>query len=192
MRLNPLDRPRSLLVRLGFAASRRRYGQVLPPLSVLYARLPRLLRPQLGLLRLAGAGLTLDRRLARLLEIHVSQLNGCSFCGDLHRFEARRDGVTAELLAELPRHDVSDRFPPSERAALAFAEALVRDRRADDALWDAVRAHHDDRAVAEIVWLVAFVGYLNHLATALELPSAGLCALPSAASPPDALVRGRA
>ena len=67
----------------------------------------------------------LDRRLVELVNIRVSQLNGCGFCLDLHVRQAAQKGETPQRLAVLPAWRDVDLFSPMERAALALAEAIT-------------------------------------------------------------------
>jgi AhpD family alkylhydroperoxidase len=67
----------------------------------------------------------LDRLLVELVNIRVSQLNGCGFCLDLHVRRAVKNGEVPQRLAVLPAWRDVDLFTPTERAALALAEALT-------------------------------------------------------------------
>jgi AhpD family alkylhydroperoxidase len=67
----------------------------------------------------------LDRLLVELVNIRVSQLNGCGFCLDLHVRQAVKNGETAQRLAVLPAWRDVDLFTSTERAALALAEAIT-------------------------------------------------------------------
>lgn len=67
----------------------------------------------------------LDRLLVELVNIRVSQLNGCGFCLDLHVRRAVKNGETPQRLAVLPAWRDVDLFSPTEQAALALAEAIT-------------------------------------------------------------------
>jgi AhpD family alkylhydroperoxidase len=67
----------------------------------------------------------LDRLLVELVNIRVSQLNGCGFCLDLHVRQALKNGETPQRLAVLPGWRDVDLFSPMEQAALALAEAIT-------------------------------------------------------------------
>jgi AhpD family alkylhydroperoxidase len=67
----------------------------------------------------------LDPLLIELVNIRVSQLNGCGFCLDLHVRRAVTNGETPQRLAVLPAWRDVDLFSPTERAALALAEAIT-------------------------------------------------------------------
>jgi len=64
--------------------------------------------------------------LVELVNIRVSQLNGCGFCLELHVRRAAGNGETPQRLAVLPAWRDVDLFSPTERAALALAEAITK------------------------------------------------------------------
>jgi AhpD family alkylhydroperoxidase len=67
----------------------------------------------------------LDQLLVELVNIRISQINGCGFCLDLHVRRAVKNGETPQRLAVLPAWRDVDLFTPTERAALALAEAIT-------------------------------------------------------------------
>ncbi len=67
----------------------------------------------------------LDRLLVELVNIRISQLNGCGFCLDLHVRIALKNGETPQRLAVLPAWRDVDLFSATEQAALALAETLT-------------------------------------------------------------------
>jgi AhpD family alkylhydroperoxidase len=67
----------------------------------------------------------LSRGVVELLNVRVSQLNGCAFCLDLHDRLAHEAGVTAQQLAVLTAWRKASVFNPTERAALAIGEAAT-------------------------------------------------------------------
>ncbi len=129
MRLQPIERPHSLFLRIARWLSRRQLGKVMMPLKVVYPRIPGLLRAQLGLLKLSQNGLSLEPRLRFLVETWVSMTNGCSFCGDLHEAQGLRAGLPEQLFRSLPRFRTDPAFSARERAALAAVEEIARKRR---------------------------------------------------------------
>lgn len=67
----------------------------------------------------------LSRAVVELLNVRVSQLNGCAFCLDLHDRQAREAGVSSQQLAVLPAWREAAVFSEIERAALAIGEAAT-------------------------------------------------------------------
>ena len=99
---------------------------------------------------------------------------------------ARQQGVTEELIAELPQYETSEFFTPGEKAAIRFADILAGDhRQASPALFDALREHFTEPEILELGWrIVTFVGY-GRLIHALGLEIGQTCPLHSAETQPD-------
>jgi AhpD family alkylhydroperoxidase len=72
------------------------------------------------------ADLRIDRQLAQLLRLRVSQLNNCTYCLSLH-YEATRDaGIPRAKIDTLTAWWETELFSEAEQAALRYAEALTR------------------------------------------------------------------
>ena len=67
----------------------------------------------------------LDRTTVELINVRVSQLNGCAYCLDVHTRAALRAGESPRRLGVLSAWRDTGLFAPSERAALALAEATT-------------------------------------------------------------------
>ncbi|MGC5411618.1 carboxymuconolactone decarboxylase family protein, partial [Streptomyces sp. DT225] len=67
----------------------------------------------------------LDRRLVELINLRVSQLNGCAFCLDVHTRAALRAGESVQRLGVLAAWRDTGLFTERERAALALAESTT-------------------------------------------------------------------
>ena len=77
-------------------------------------------------IRTAAEEAGLDRVIMELVNLRVSQLNGCAFCLDLHTRQAREAGETDQRLSVLPAWRDTSLFDDTERAALGLAEALTQ------------------------------------------------------------------
>lgn len=176
MRLAPVDPLPTLLLRLAAWGSRRMLGGVMTPITVVYARFPKLFPANLRLLRLMESN-PLDPALCAVVSTWVSSLNGCSFCEDLHQANAVRAGHTGlDALRELASYESSDRFDDATRAALAFAEEVTLYKKVDDVTFDRLRAHFSEEKVVVLTWFVAMINYLNLLAVPLGIQSDGFLA----------------
>lgn len=140
--------------------------------------------PFLAFLRLYRAldrpGSPLPPGLRALVMARVSQLSGCDFCVDLNGSRALARGVPPAKLAALAEHATAPGFEPLERAALAYADAvLAPGSRVPPELRERLRAALPDDAVAELTALVAFQGMSARFNAALDVPAEGACALPT-------------
>lgn len=175
LRLAPIDRPRSWLVRLFNWFVKLRYGKVMMPSRVIYSRWPKLLWRQAPLYQLVQSGLSIDQDLRHLIEVQVSTFNGCTFCADLHRADATLMKVTREKMAAINDYETAGIFSERERAALHYVTEITRDHHATDATFDNLRSKFTETEIIEITWLQAFTTYLNRMAVPLGIGSDGFC-----------------
>ncbi len=130
-------------------------------------------RRAMAALERAAAGGPLSRRLRELLKVRASQLNGCSYCLDLHVRTARQEGETERRLAVLAGwRDTEGVFDDRELAALAFTDALTQVGVAgvpEDVRVD-VEAVFSEAEIAALVFTVVAINAWNRLAVAQSLP----------------------
>jgi AhpD family alkylhydroperoxidase len=115
----------------------------------------------------------LDPGLAQLVELRVSQVNGCAFCLRYHLGMARRVGVAQDKLDLLAGWPEASAFTIQERAALGLAEQMTRigdGGRVDNQTWQAAREVFNDEELAALVYLVALINVWNRVNVAVELP----------------------
>lgn len=175
LRLAPIDQPRSLVVRLFNWFMRWRFGKVMMPSRVIYARWPTLLWRQAPLYQLVHSGLSIDQDLRHLIEVQVSTFNGCTFCADLHRADATLMNVARAKMAAIDAYDTDPIFNARERAALRYVTEITRDHRTTDETFALLRSNFTEVEILEITWLQAFTTYLNRLAVPLGIGSDGFC-----------------
>lgn len=63
--------------------------------------------------------------LLELLNVRISQINGCAYCLDLHVRKATEAGESSQRLAVLPAWRETALFTDKERAALALVESIT-------------------------------------------------------------------
>ncbi|MBS0452964.1 MAG: carboxymuconolactone decarboxylase family protein [Proteobacteria bacterium] len=141
------------------------------------ARLPwHQLAPQaykaMGGVAAALADSTLGTRLIDLVQLRVSQINGCAYCVDKHARDLLKVGEDLQRINSLVTwHEVS-LFDARERAALQWAESLtqVAHTHAPDAAFEPLRAHFDDREIAELTLVVAMMNAWNRMGVGIRMP----------------------
>lgn len=111
-----------------------------------------------------------DARLRALIEIRVSQINGCAFCLDMHSTEARHAGETQQRLDCLAAWREAPFFSERERAALAWAEAVtqVADTHVPDAVYAAMKAHFADKELVDLTVAIGMINLWNRLNVAFR------------------------
>lgn len=174
MRIQPVEKPRSLLVRVAYWMTRRQFGKTPDAFKVIYGNAPHLSMNSYRIGQILEKKLDLPEELKLLVMTQSSLMNGCRFCADLHRAQAVQAKMGRERFADLLDFRTSPHFDEAERAALAFTEEITRDRKASDATFEALRPHFDDRQIVELAWLNAVSNFFNFQAVALELESDGL------------------
>ena len=122
------------------------------------------------------ASLTLDSTLKDLVKLRVSQINGCTFCVDMHVKEAKLHGERELRLYHLPVWRESALFNDKERAALQWAETLTRlaDHHVSDADYAAVRAHFDEEELVALTHVINTINTWNRLNAAFATPAGGM------------------
>ncbi len=174
MRLQPIEEPRGLIMRVAYWMSRRQLGAVMSPLKVLYARSPKLGRLGYRMQTVVEKGLVLDEETRLLITTHASLINGCGFCADLHLAQVVQAKLGLEKFRALEEFATSPHFDDRERSLLAYTEEMTRHRKVADATFERLRAHWNEREIVEITWLNAVGNYYNLMAVALDIESDGL------------------
>lgn len=117
----------------------------------------------------------LPKKLVALVHLRVSQINGCSFCVDMHARECRQAGESDERLFAVAAWREAPWFTDAERAALELAEAVTRiaDRgdAVSDEVWERARAHYDEAALASLLIAIANINVWNRLNVATRQPA---------------------
>lgn len=109
---------------------------------------------------------SLNPKLRALVELRVSQINGCAYCVDLHAREARHRGETQQRLDSLPVWKESPFFDDREKAALTWAESLTRiaDTHAAEADYESVRQRFSDLEMVELSLAISLANFWNRMA----------------------------
>lgn len=110
----------------------------------------------------------IDGRLKELVQIHTSQLNGCAYCVRVHVERAVKEGITADVIAQLPVWRESGVFSDRERAGLELAEAFVyiHEEGVPDDVYDRVGAILSEREYVALSWILVSINAFNRIAIA--------------------------
>ncbi len=112
------------------------------------------------------AASAIEPRLRALVELRVSQINGCAYCVDMHSHDARRAGEIQQRLDCLPVWRETPFFDDRERAALAWAESvtLVPQTGVPEADFEQVRRHFSDKDLVDLTLVIAVMNAWNRIA----------------------------
>lgn len=114
----------------------------------------------------------LDVKTMELLNVRISQLNGCAYCLDLHVKEAVQAGETPQRLAVLPAWRDTALFTEKERAALALAESITElpgplTQEHEEAY---AREHLTEEEFSAVSWLVITMNAFNRVSVTSHHP----------------------
>ncbi len=115
----------------------------------------------------------LEPSLLDLIRIRVSQLNNCGYCIDIHTKDARAAGESEQRLYCLSTWAETSFYSDRERAALAWAEAVVRLREnpvVPDDVYQGARAHFNDKELVDLTMSVIAINGFNWLAVSFNTP----------------------
>ncbi len=173
--LEPIEKPRGLVMKLVYALTRRQFGKVLTPMKVFFARLP----PAFGLF--ASKIGKLDQKLLlppetiMLVREQVARLNVCLFCIDIGRSFTIKASMNEAKFDALDQYRTSSLFTDAERAALNYVTELTRDKKVNPETFARMSAYYSERAICEIAWLVATEHFYNMTNIGLNIHSDMLC-----------------
>lgn len=109
---------------------------------------------------------SLERTTVELVKLRASYMNNCAYCVDMHTRDARAAGETEQRLYAVPVWEETPFFTPRERAALKWTEYVTRlgEHGVPDAIYEATRAHFDDKELVELTMAVVAINMWNRLA----------------------------
>lgn len=111
----------------------------------------------------------ISRSLLELVKVRVSQMNGCGYCLDMHTKDARRQGESEQRLYALAAWRETPFFTQSERALLAWAEAVTDlTRRVPDEDYDNLRNYYTEREVVALTSAVIAINAWNRWALSMR------------------------
>ena len=126
----------------------------------------------------------LERSLVELVKIRVSQINGCSYCIDMHTKDARARGETEQRIYLLNAWRETSFFSERERAALEWAEAvtLVGDTHVPDEVFERVRQQFTEPEIVALTFALVAINGWNRLAISFRIPAGSYQAAAASAS----------
>ncbi|MGY0490226.1 carboxymuconolactone decarboxylase family protein [Streptomyces sp. WG-D5] len=114
----------------------------------------------------------LEPALLELINIRVSQINGCAFCLNTHTRAALRAGESPLRLGVLPGWRDTEVFTERERAALALAETVTHpeDAVAQESAYGAAREVFDEAELSAAIWAAISINAFNRVSILSKHP----------------------
>ena len=109
---------------------------------------------------------SIDDQLKALVDLRVSQINGCAYCVDLHSNEAREAGELQQRLDCVPVWKESGLFSGREMAALEWAESVTNISTEPDieSKLKKLLEHFSETEAVDLTYIIALMNSLNRLA----------------------------
>lgn len=113
---------------------------------------------------------SIDAKLRALVELRVSQINGCVFCVDLHTKEALEEGETQKRLDQVVVWHESILFTDAERAAFAWAESVtnIAETHAPDPVFEALKEHYSEQQIVDLTFIISTMNMWNRMSAAMR------------------------
>lgn len=113
----------------------------------------------------------LEKSLLHLIKLRASQINGCSFCVNMHSHEALRDGDTQQRVLLVSAWKESPLFTERERAAFTYTEAVTKiaDAGVPDALWEATRQHFSEEEITKLTVAIGMINIWNRICVSFHV-----------------------
>jgi AhpD family alkylhydroperoxidase len=123
-------------------------------------------------IRSAAGDAGVSEQLLELVNLRVSQINGCAYCLGVHHAKALRLGEDPRRLAVLQTWQETSLFDDAESAALELAEVITRlpAPAVREEVEDAARRVLGDAAYAVVAWQAVMMNSFNRLSIVSHHP----------------------
>lgn len=113
---------------------------------------------------------SIDARLKVLIELRVSQINGCAFCIDRHSQEARAQSESQQRLDCLSVWRETTFYNDREQAALAWAEAVTRLPAGEvpEGFYQKMRLEFSEKEIVDLTIIIVMMNAWNRLAISMK------------------------
>ncbi|HET7787342.1 MAG TPA: carboxymuconolactone decarboxylase family protein [Myxococcales bacterium] len=113
---------------------------------------------------------SIEPKLAHLLKMRASQINGCAYCLDMHSKDARALGETEQRLYGLDAWREAPYYTERERAGLEWTEALTRvaEGHVPDDVYERARKQFSEKELVELSMIAVAINGWNRLAIAFR------------------------
>ena len=92
----------------------------------------------------------LDHAIKELCRVYVSRSVKCEYCGNQRSIKGANEGLREGHYDDLVNFEKSAKYDERQKAALAYAEAIVWRLDTDDAFWERVKRHFSEPELVEL------------------------------------------
>ena len=128
------------------------------------------------LFKISKIKLSVDPAIKNLVDIRASQLNGCTFCVDMHVKEAKLRGERDLRVHHVAVWRESKLFSDKERAAFEWTEIVTQLPRTGISDQDYERAltHFSKKELSDLTYAIGIINVWNRLNAAFHSEPGGL------------------
>jgi AhpD family alkylhydroperoxidase len=110
----------------------------------------------------------LDPTTRALIDLRVSQINGCDYCCNLHQEEARNLNISQQKLDSLEYWHASEDFTIKEKAAIKWCEAITRLEKNHSKIRDSLASYFNEKEIVDVTFAISIMNALNRIAINLR------------------------
>jgi alkylhydroperoxidase family enzyme len=173
MRLQAIQSPPSLFLKIAYFMSKRQFGKVLSPLLVIYSRSTPIFQVAIKILS-ADKKLSIDRDTNLLIRNYVSHLNDCKFCANAIEYMSEKEKWDINRLKDMFNFRNSTNYNDKEKAILDYVEQISLTKTATQETFDKLKTYFNEKQIVEITWVCASENYFNMQAKPLGFTSDNL------------------
>lgn len=110
----------------------------------------------------------LDHKLYELIKLRASQINGCSFCVDMHAKDLMSLGESTDRLLLLPMWREVPIYSEEERAVLELTEYVttISHEGVPEAVYERVRQFFDEKQYVDLIMAIIAINAWNRIGVA--------------------------
>jgi AhpD family alkylhydroperoxidase len=114
---------------------------------------------------------TLPAALRELVIMRVAVINGAPYEAEQHAPIALKEGVTQAQLDDLNQWEASTKFDATQRAVLAYTDAMTKNIQVPAEVFAAVKAQLTERLLVELTATVAAYNMVSRFLEAMQIHS---------------------
>jgi hypothetical protein len=92
----------------------------------------------------------LDHAIKEVCRLYVSRSVVCEFCGNQRSIKGQQAGLQEAQVDDLMNFEKSANYSERQKAALAYAEAIVWRTETDDSFWERMHGHFSEPELVEL------------------------------------------